>query len=99
MIVTKVVVVVVENHTDGVLRKLTCHVPFGGIGSLKLADAVTPGEGPITRQLNASEPIKLSADGHELRERVVFTFSLNGVTWSRRPAGTEAVREELTAAP
>jgi hypothetical protein len=51
------------------------------------------------RTLRASEPIRLSADGHEVRERVVFTFFLNGAWWSRRPADTEAVREELTAAP
>jgi hypothetical protein len=74
-------------------------VPFGGIGSVNLADAFSPLDPPIMRTLRASEPIRLSADGHEVRERVDFTFFLNGAWWSRRPADTEAVREELTAAP
>ena len=58
MIVTTVVVVVVKNHTAGVLRKLTCHVPFGGIGSVKLADAVHARRGayqPATQRFGADK--------------------------------------------
>jgi hypothetical protein len=92
------IVLTVNDHTGVVVNKLTCDVPFGGIGSVDLADAVTPDDGPVKREFPAREPIEFTRGGREVRESVVFAFSLNGVPWSRCPAATEAIRKELTVA-
>jgi hypothetical protein len=92
------IVLTVNDHTGVVVNKLTCDVPFGGIGSVDLADAVTPDDGPVKREFPACEPIEFTRGGREVRESVVFAFSLNGVPWSRCPAATEAIRKELTVA-
>jgi hypothetical protein len=93
------IVVAVNNHREGLVTNLKCQVHLdGGIGLAPLTDALTPGEGESQWTLPASEPIRHSKDDHEVHEGVVFRFLLNDAWWSRRPADTEAIREELTAA-
>jgi hypothetical protein len=90
--------VVVANHTGSVLRKVQCQVHLGGIGSVDLIDAFGPDERDCRRTLEAPEPIKVSVDDHEVHESVVFTFLLDGLWWSRRPADTQAVRMQNSLA-
>jgi hypothetical protein len=85
------VVVTVINGAGSLLSDVWCVAP-GGIGSVHLSNALAPkGEiGPMT--LPAKEPIRLSADDHEVRGSVSFTFLLNRQWWSRCPVDLQAVR-------
>jgi hypothetical protein len=95
------IVVAVTNLSEGVVTNLTCQVHLdGGIGPVELG-----GGGPLAQGKEdqwdlppLSEPIMHNKDDREVHEGVVFRFLLNDAWWSRRPADTEAIREELTAA-
>jgi hypothetical protein len=91
-LVAGAIAVTLTNRTESVLSDVRCVVPFGGIGSVPLRNALAPGEqiGPVP--LTGTEPIRLTGDVHEVRGSVSFTFLLNGQWWERCPANLQAIR-------
>jgi hypothetical protein len=77
----------VANYSSRVITGLVCRVPVGGVfdWSLVVAEALRPGEVPVrTISAEMSPPVKVRKDNRDLRGRAEFTFSLDGVAWSKR---------------
>jgi hypothetical protein len=96
---TRLIVVALNNHSEGVVTNLTCQVNLdGGIGPIELVGDIAAGKERQWDLPPLSEPIRHNKDDREVHAGVVFEFSLNGERWSRRQADAEAVRKQRALA-
>jgi hypothetical protein len=92
----------VANYSSRVITGMVCRVPVGGVfdWSLVVAEALRPGEVPVrTISAEMSPPIKVRKDNRDLRGSAEFTFSLDGVAWSKRYGQTAQRLPNLTRLP
>jgi hypothetical protein len=78
----------VANYSSRVVTGMVCRVLLREFDwSLVLPEALRPGEVPV-RKVSAemSPPVKVRKDYRDLRGSAEFTFSLDGVAWSKRYA-------------
>jgi hypothetical protein len=68
-------------------------MPQGGLGMQELSTGLPAGQ-RFTERFDVPEPFRIdSADRDKQEESIVFMFSLDGVSWSKRP-GESAVRRD-----
>jgi hypothetical protein len=85
IVVSRLVDVRVENHSNYLVTNVLCSVPRIGAYRIKLADALPPGEVGF-QPVRGDTLFRVSADSHELYESATFTFTLGNVEWLGRYA-------------
>jgi hypothetical protein len=86
MVLVDQVEVEVANYSSRVITDTVCRVPLGVFDwSLALLEPLRPGETPVRKtSAEMSPPVRVRKDNRDLRGSVEFTFSLDGVAWSKR---------------
>jgi hypothetical protein len=74
----------VDNRSGSVVTDVMCELRLGSVEWSDGIDEPIDAGGPVRRTFSPPESLEVREDGQDLRANANFTFSLDGVQWSRR---------------